>query len=89
MARMYVDIPSCLLSLFLVFTRLLLQLRILLIEITGMKDWLLFYFLIVAFAVIVGLFLFLVIRLLLQLHMSSVERLKIRESLMFGAFVTP
>lgn len=84
---MYVSVPSHLLSLFLVFADLLLQLRILSVNATGIKGLLLFSFLVAAFAIVIGLFLFLVIRLLWQLRMPTVEKPKIKKSLLFGAFV--
>lgn len=87
MAWMSVGLPSCLLLSFLVFAYLLLRLRTLSVDANGIRGSLLFYLLVVVFAVVVRLFLFLVVRLLLRLRMSTVERQKIRGSFTFGAFV--
>lgn len=62
---------------FLIFVHLLLRLRTLFVETTEMRESLLFYFLVIVFAVIVKLSLFLVMHLLLQLHIPIVKRPKI------------
>lgn len=73
MVQIHVGVPSCLLSLFSGFAYSLLQLCMLFVDATGMKGLLLFCFVILAFAVVIRLYLFLVICLFLQLHMSIVD----------------
>lgn len=82
-------IPFWLLSLFLVFAHLLLQLYMLSVDTTGIKRSLSFCFLVTALIIIGGMSLFLVVYLLQQLRTSTIERPKIRESLTLGAFVAP
>lgn len=89
MIRMRVGVLSCLLLLFLVFASLLLHLYTLSIDATGMRESLSFYILVVAFVVVVELFLFLVVRLLLQLRTSTIEELRMRKSVTFATFVMP
>lgn len=87
MARMCVGVQSCLFPLFLVFAYSLARLCMLFVDAIWMKRSLSFFFLVSAFAVDVGLPLFLVMRLLSRLHTPIAEKLKMKRSLTFGAFV--
>lgn len=89
MVQICESVTSCLLLLFLVFAHLLSQLRTLSIDATRIRELLLFYFLVTAFIVIIGLFLFLVVHLLSQLRMLIIEGPMIRRSPLFGAFIAP
>lgn len=87
--QIYIDILFYLLLLFLIFVYLLLQLCTLSVNITEIRELLSFCFLIVIFAIVIGLSLFLIIFLLLQLHTSIIKGLRIRRSLIFSAFIIP
>ncbi len=57
------------------------------INVVGMRESLSFCFLVATLVVVIGLSLFLVVRLFLRLRTSTIEKPKMKESLMFGAFV--
>lgn len=80
-------VQFCLFSLFSVFVYSLARLCILSVDATRIKRSLLFCFFVAAFAVVVGLSLFLVMHLLSPLHAPIDERPRIKRSLTFGAFV--
>lgn len=81
------SILSYLLLLFSVFVYSLLQLCMLSVDVTEMRGLLSFSFLVIVFAVVVKLSLFLVMQLFLQLYTSLIEIPRMRRLPTFSTFI--